>query len=357
MRFPSVAVLSAAVLAASLLAACATKPTHVQLQQPRLPADQAAAWGAEHRLYRSVALDYVGGMSQRSYLFAEANQSAFRPLLERAMDRAGLLAPTVTAARYALQIDFEHLQGSAIGYDFTSDSLAAYRIVNRATGEIVFESRVPASFKASFTPINEKDAEAAWLRSAPLLDLVSTVGPAYALNESVTLEYFANDAGARDRFGIDVIEATQDQWNTGWRRYYQANVWAALWGPVTQGLSLINPTNFIASPNFWGVPPRSEVLGARRGALDIQGFGARNGGERARQADFHMMSQSITRFMIRLGESEQVRFATVVPCLDNAEVLALKGALTANGIPWRSDNCQAYRQRKTDGGLPYTSYF
>ncbi len=242
MRLQPIYALGALVLAASSLGACAADTVaSVRLQQPALPADQAAQWGPDARLYRSVTLDYVGGLSR---------PTQYRRLLEEGLDRAGLLAPTSTAARYALQVDFLAALGSFA--DVRKDSWAEYRIINRATNRIVFEEGVAASFNAHYAP---------------------TAGNAY------------------------------------------------------------------------------EILGARRGVLAPDGFVTAYG-----QADAQRMLQSITRFVMKLGGSDGVVFATVVPCLNNAEVTAMKGALTASGVPWRTDDCQAYRQPKTYGGLRFTSY-
>ena len=245
MRLPPLAALGALVLAAAGLSGCASAASDaaaLRLQQPALPSDQAAVWGPKDRLYRSVTVDYVGGLGE---------PSRYGALLESSLDRAGLLAPTRTSARYALQVNFARPEGMFSGLG--DDTWAQYRILNRASNQIIFERGAPASFRASYAPLAGGDGE---------------------------------------------------------------------------------------------------ILGARRGVLAEEGFITRNG-----QADVQRMSQSIVRFIIRLGAAEQVAFATVVPCLDNAEVTALKGALTAEGIPWRTDNCLAYRQPKTDAGQRFTSFY
>jgi hypothetical protein len=64
---------------------------------------------------------------------------------------------------------------------------------------------------------------------------------------------------------------------------------------------------------------------------------------------------SITRFIVALGAAEHATFATVLPCVDSAEVRAAKGAIVARGGTWRTDNCLAYQQDKADGGLRFSS--
>ena len=240
MRMQPLAAVSALVLAASALAGCTTEGVEVaalRQQQPAAPADQAAVWGPQDRLYRSITVDYVGAPPSRSY----------RPALEASLDRAGLLAPGPAAARYALQVTFQNTGDRHITF-------AEYRIIDRADARIVFDKQ----FGAKFTTL------------------------------------------------------------------YGAADW---------------------TPDGAGVP------GARRGALSREGYATGYG-----QADAQLTAQSVTLFLIGLSVAERVTVAAVVPCLDNAEVLALKGALTANGVPWRTDNCLAYRQRKTDDGLRFTSY-
>jgi hypothetical protein len=234
------AAVSALILAASALAGCASSSVEVaalRQQQPAAPADQAAVWSPQDRLYRSITVDYIGAPPSRRY----------RQALEASLDRAGLLAPAPAAARYALQITFQNTHNR-------HSTIADYRILDRAKARIVFDKPVGASFDTLY--------------------------------------------GAAD------------------------------WTPDNAG-----------------------VPGARRGALSRDGYVTGYG-----QTDAQLTAQSITLFVIQLSQAEHVTIAAVVPCLDNAEVLALKGSLTARGVPWRTDNCQAYRQRKSDDGLRFTSY-
>lgn len=65
---------------------------------------------------------------------------------------------------------------------------------------------------------------------------------------------------------------------------------------------------------------------------------------------------AMTQFIVALGSAEHVTVATVVPCLDSAEVEAMKGAALARGETWRTDDCRAYRQGRRDGGVRFSSY-
>lgn len=66
---------------------------------------------------------------------------------------------------------------------------------------------------------------------------------------------------------------------------------------------------------------------------------------------------SMTSFIVALGAAEHVTVATVVPCIDSAEIRAMKGALTARGATWRTDDCLAYSQGRADGGVRYPASY
>ena len=325
----------------------------VEMQRAPIPEQTAMLVPADSRFYRSVRLDYVAGMSEHSYLFAEANQSAYRPLLNDALIRSGMYAPTDLAARYLLQVDFRQLSGGNVGTDIQSRSSAVYRIVSRQTGEVVFEAPVDAAFLAIFPGLNEEDAETAFLRSIRPWEALNKVAGAAIFGEAVVVEYLANNENARDALGIDTVtEATQDEWNTAWRRYYQASAWTLLWGPVTRGLEFINPLNYWARPDFYGLEPGARPRGAVN-KLAQAGIGARDGLERGRQADYQMMAQSITKFAIAVAEKEQFKFVTRLPCSDNRETVQVKADLSARGYPWMTDDCRAYRSINPVYGYSY----
>jgi hypothetical protein len=338
----------AAAVSTLALAGCATTADQVEMQRPALPNTAGLAWKPDDRLYRSVTVDYVKGMSKRSYLFSEGNQLGFKPMLETALYRADLLAPTPAAARYALQIDFTQLDGAAIGTDFTATSIATYTIVNRATGDTVVKKTVNADFTAVFPLLNESDAEAATV-------IPETIGSGIVR---------AGEHLPKIVKGLVVADIATDSWapstdisnisRTDGRRAYQAGVWALLWGPADVALNLVNPFNFIGSANYFGETPEAPHM--RQGALSTRGFGSRSGYKRAHQADYQVMAQSITKFVIAAGEAEDVKFTTILPCLESAEVKEIKYNLMLKGMPWITDDCTAYSRGSAPTGLSYTSY-
>lgn len=301
----AIAILTAVLIGTS---GCASQATRVALQRPDLPTGQAFRIPDQHPLKGAVVVDYISGMSQYSFWFAEANQNQFRPMLETALDRSGMLAKSPAAARYALQIEFVDLRGSFFGADFDSRSRAIYRIVERRSGRVVSQQTVDAGFMLRYVGLVEEDAAAAyWLTYA-----VASVG-------------LANYIGAADQ-------------STAWRQAYQATLWSTLFVP----LDFVNPWNYIAGTDFWGQQkvPRPRVL---NGDLSTEGYGARNGRVRGLQADKQMMRQSIAKFVMGLASEQNIPLTVILPCAYNREIEDIKVDLSVRGIPYAGENCRMDR--------------
>lgn len=284
---------------------CASQATRIAIQRPNMPTGQAFHIPDQHALRGAVTVDYISGMSQYSFWFAEANQNQFRPMLETALDRSGMLARSPSAARYGLQIEFVDLRGSFFGADFDSRSRAIYRIVERRSGRIVSEQTVDAGFMARYVGLTEEDAAAAyWLTMG-----VAAVG-------------LVNYAGAADQ-------------TMAWRQAYQATLWSTLFTP----LNFLNPGNYIAGNDFFGQTkvPRPHVL---NGDLSTEGYGSRNGRVRGIQADKQMIRQSIAKFAMGLADEQNIPLTVILPCAYNREVENIKVDLTIRGIPYAGENCQ-----------------
>jgi hypothetical protein len=340
--------------AALLLSGCMTLDQDRAIQRPLLPESSAVVWSPANRLYRGVTLDYITGMDRRSYLFGSANQSAFRPLLEGALAETDLLAPTALAARYGLQVEFKQLDGTALGRDFTATSVAVYRIVDRTNGQVMFQSEVPAAFNAQFRSLNEDDAALAYRWSVnpetAAWGLIWPEGPGRAPSEPLNLGTAAVTTAAIGR------SMSAAELHDTWRALRYRSIYMAVVGPALVAYNIVDPFNYYAGPNFYGAPPQTPVLGARQGELSTQGVGARNGSERRRQADFMMMGQSLTKFVIALSDSERVPVTTIVPCLDTPQIQAIKLDLLQRGLPYRTDDCMAYQRRNDPNGRIFTPY-
>lgn len=312
---------------------------HVALQRPDLPMTESLAWTANDRLYNSVTIDFVEGMSQRSYLFSKPNQAVYKPMLEIALKRAGLWAdPRSAGARYALQVNFEELDANGIGVDFAGHSRATYKIVNRKTGEVVFNSSVEAHFLAIYPRLNESDFARAYDISKPGVVGATQAYAAYAIAEGGVVELVNNNERLSDFFGGPIDEATQATWTDVQQAYVWTTGLSLLAGPLTVLLDQIDPTNYLAFASS-DEAMNEAVVGARRGFMSDQGFGSRDGGERARQASTMMLGQSITKFMLDLGQSEGVRFTAILPCTNNREVEELKHQLMLQGYGFKTEYC------------------
>ena len=298
-----------------------------------------------NRFYQSVVVDYVTGMDQHSYLFGKANQLAYRPLLERLLIETGMQAPTPLAARYGLRVEFKDLEGSAIGTDFTARSIAVYRIVNRMTGETVFEREVPAQFTAIFPGLNEHDFALAYKRLGTSVPLLEAAGYAYAATQHSNHDIATGQGW--------ILSPEQ---HTDFIKFYQSSIAFAVYNELSVGWDFVRPSNFIAWANFSGRGPRESVLAAPKGLLSENGIGSRDGTERQKQADFMMMGQSLTKFVIAASDAEHVRFITLLPCGANIEVDAIKDDLQAHGMLWETDECEDYQRLGPNRpGATYTS--
>ncbi len=313
------------------LSGCASRDTIVTLQRPRLPSAMVFAAAADHRLYRSVTIDYISGMSQRSLWFAKANQRVFRPALETALAQSGLMAPSADAARYGLQVEFTDLQGPWAGADLRSRSRAIYRIVERHSGRVIFERPIEAEFLARFVGLRAEDA-APDLIAGPVAEPwsgheLSPGSPLHSFGHSLT-----------KAASVAISGGTGDAVATAFREDYQVLLISRALG----ALAVLSPTNFIAAGDIAGAggEVRAQTL---RGDLSSQGFGGRDASLRAAQANYQMTRQSIARFLIALSQDEHVPMTILVPCLDNAEVRDLKSAIEARGQRWATDDCLQYR--------------
>ena len=359
-RFARAFAISVAAAGLSLtLNGCMTLEQDRAVQSPRLPPDRAVAWSPWNRFYRSVTVDYVAGMDQHSYLFGKASQAAYRPMLEYILDQTGMRAPTNLAARYGIRVEFKQIQGNAIGTDFTSKSTAVYSIVNRMTGETVYQQEIPASFTAIFPGANENDLANVYKRFPESAGFLGLAAAAYGASQfhhtSISNQYFTADGILFDLITKKSYALTPEA-HADMIKVYQSSIAFALFNEAWAGLDAFKPWNFVAFANFSGTGPLKPVLGAPRGVLSEGGIGARSGTEREKQADAMMLGQSLTKFVIGLAGAEHVQFITRLPCSNNIEVQEMKNDLEARGMLWESDDCMQYQASSTSRGeMDYTS--
>ena len=311
---------------------------NLEIQRPRLPNTDAVAWTRDDRLYRSVTLDYIQGMSQRSYIFSKPNQQVYRKMLEWSLRRANLWAESPVDARYALQIEFHDLDAEAIGLDFAGRSTATYRLVDRWTRRAVYEGRVSSNFLAIYPRLNENDFAEAYNISKTVVEASTKTYLGYALVEGGLVELINNNEALRDFFGGRIAEASQATWDDVTQAYVWTAGIGALLGPLEIVREQLDPTNYIAfarSNEMTSAP----VKGARRGALAEDGYASRSASKRARQASAYMLAQSLTKFVIDLSLHEDVEFVAIMPCNGNEEVERAKLELMTKGIRWYAPDC------------------
>ena len=101
----------------ALLAAggCASRDTMRALQAPAPPPQGMIRFEEQHRYRDAVSLEWIGGVSQRSYIFAEPNQRIIRPALQTALEDTGLMAGTSVRSRYGLRVLVNEADADEIG--------------------------------------------------------------------------------------------------------------------------------------------------------------------------------------------------------------------------------------------------
>lgn len=339
----------------------------IERQRPALPVTHYIRWNNSDRLMRGLELDYISGMSQRDYLFEEPNQGLFRPMVSNALASSGLEAQTAAEARYALQIEFTELESKAFGRHFAGKTSATYRVVDRVTGQAIYENLIRSNFLAEYPGLNEDDASFAYNVSAPGVIASTAAFGAFSLYEGGLVELWNNNVDLRDFFGGGSIdELSQAEWND----VYQGYVWtagiSAISGPTLVLLGQMNPLNYAAiqanPANYLplGLSDADEhqksAAAARYGNLSKVGEGSRNARTRAQQLNTHILAQSLTYFLLDLAESEDVRLTQLVSCRDADQTAqALINAIRA-GTQMITDDCMQYVKKDQHRGVPITAY-
>lgn len=162
----SLAILSLAALAAS---GCASRDTMRSLQAPAPAPQGMIRFETAHQYRDAVSLEWVGGVSQRSYIFAEPNQRVIRPIIQDALVNTGLSAGTNVRSRYGLQVLVSEAHGPSVGADYGSEFVATYTLLDRRSGDQVWQREIRTPGVGSFLALNEGDWQAAWFLDPVLL--------------------------------------------------------------------------------------------------------------------------------------------------------------------------------------------
>lgn len=275
------------------LSACASHRTMLDLQRAPVPNALVFTVPPGHPLYHTVVIDYISGMSYHSFWFAEANQNAFRPQLQKALDDSGMAAQSPISARYGLQIEFTKLRTSFFGLTLESRSRAIYRIIDRRTGRAFFQGPIESSFSAKFVGLTENDA-------------------VNAVPNALVAPFIFFDAAGNPNY----VELSK----------------RVFWKP------LFGWANF----NGDDAEVRAHAL---KGDLDRSGYGSRDGKTRAKQADFQMMRQSIAKFLLAVSAAQKIPMTQVLPCLSNSDIIQEKARIEAKGMRWVEEDCGVDNER------------
>ncbi|MEM9054496.1 MAG: hypothetical protein AAGB16_04145 [Pseudomonadota bacterium] len=327
----------------------------IERQRPNMPNTIALNWGSSDRLHDAITIDYISGMSQRAYLFEEPNQAVFKPMLYWALDRADLRAQTNLAARYALQIEFSELDSDFFGADLAGKSTAIYRLVDRRSGEKIYENEISSNFVALYPRLNEDDASLAYDISSKPFFAAQAAFAGYALSEGVIVEAINNNDDLTDFFDGKIVEASQAAWDDVYQAYFWASGLSLIAGPTTVAARQLNPMNYLSLKFDDRILARDQAQ-TRFGALSKMGLSDRNGAERARQVNAQILAQSITLFLIDLSRQENVGFTHILPCNRSAEVEAEWQALMLSGKKVITDDCTAYDHEDDQQGFGIASW-
>jgi len=149
--------LAVSMLAMLAAAGCASSGDVRALQAPAPLPHGVIRFEVGDQYRDAVALEWIGGVSRRSYIFAEPNQRMFRPVLEDALQNAGLRAGTDARARYGLRVEVTEADGPGIGADFNAHFAATYVLIDRQHGDEVWRRDIRTPGAGHFLRLTEGD--------------------------------------------------------------------------------------------------------------------------------------------------------------------------------------------------------
>ncbi len=279
------ALLTLTLLGAVAATGCASRDTMRALQAPPNAPQGVIAFDSGHQYRDAIVIDWVGGVSRRSYLFSEPNQRVIRPIVQAALDDAGLGAGTNVRARYGLRVMVDEAVGPGVGADFESTMAATYVLVDRETGAEVWRREIVTPGASHFLAFNESDWHTAWFVD-PVLAVYTVVNPFNYLP-------IASDSAAdRARDNAEGVQSAMRQ---------------------------------------------QLVSGVTYGGVD------RMGHSRAARANYEATRMNTSAFLVAFAADQQVEMTPVLPCWGSPEEEARKVELMASGRNFRTDDCRVRR--------------
>jgi hypothetical protein len=280
------AILALSVLAAVAASGCASRDTMRALQAPQAAPLGAIEFENEHEYRDAVVIDWIGGVSQWSYVFAEPNQRVMRPILQEALNESGLGAGTNVRARYGLRVDVSEANGPEVGADYDSQLVATYVLTDRAEGREVWRREIATPGVGHFLLFNESDWQTAWFID-PILAVYNVANPynyfAFASNSAAD--------NARDRGAAAQREA------------------------------------------------RQRVVGGSHDSAMVERFGP----QRAARANYAAVRTNVSAFLVAFAADNDVEMIPILPCWGTPEQEARKAEIMAAGGRFRTDDCSIGR--------------
>lgn len=278
--------LAISMLAMLAAAGCASRGDLRALQAPEPAPRGVLRFDDGHELRGAVALEWVGGVSRQSYLFAEPNQRIIRPVLQDALAESGLAAGTTVRARYGLRVDVAEVDGPTVGADYDSEVVATYVMVDRRDGGEIWRREVRTPGTGYFLTFNESDWQTAWFVD-PILAVYNVANP-------FNYVAFASDSAAdRIRRADDATDRERRQ---------------------------------------------SVVAGGHNGAM-----AERFGPARAARANHAAIATNVQAFLVAFASDNNVEMIPILPCWGSPEIEARKVEIMASGGEYVTDNCRVRR--------------
>lgn len=187
---------------ALMAAGCASRDTMRALQTPAPMPQGVIRFDNGSQFRDAVVVEWIGGVSRQSYIFAEPNQRVIRPILQDALADSGLAASTTVRARYGLQVDITEADGPTVGAHYDSEMIANYVLVDRRDGSEIWRREIRTPGTGYFLMFNESDWQTAWFLD-PITAVYNVANPlnyvALASNSAADRAREADHALDRER--------------------------------------------------------------------------------------------------------------------------------------------------------------
>lgn len=280
------AILALSMMAAVAASGCASRDTLRALQAPQ-EAPRGAVYFENGNEYRdAIVVDWIGGVSQWSYVFAEPNQRVMRPIVQRALDESGLAAGTNVRARYGLRIDVAEANGPEVGAEYDSQLVATYILVDRADGREIWRREIATPGVGHFLLFNEDDWQTAWF--------IDPIMAAYSVGNPLNYFGFASNSAADNATRRELAVERE---------------------------------------------ARQRVVGGSHDRSMMERFGPR----RAARANHAAVRTNVSAFLVAFAADNEVDLVPILPCWGTPEQEAQKREIMASGGRFRTDACNVRR--------------